>query len=231
MPTPVSTSERRDPVGLSECGRRSAWRRRRADPVSTSERRVPVGRRPPTSRREGQRGGPCPRRRGAARRRSRPCAAACTWRGARPANASRSAVSSSSGSASTMAWTRLPRSSSGSPITAHRTHGRVLLQRRLDLGRVDVRATGEDHVLHAVAEVEVAVLVEPAHVAERLPAALERPGLGADVAVGRPVGRVAHPHLALLAGRQRVAVGVGDHELAGDRPADRAAVLQPLGAR
>ena len=32
VPTRVSTSERRVPVGLSERGRRSAWRRRRADP-------------------------------------------------------------------------------------------------------------------------------------------------------------------------------------------------------
>ena len=81
---------------------------------------------------------------------------------------------------------------------AHRTHRRVLLQRGLDLGRVDVGATGEDHVLHPVAEVEVAVLVEPTHVAERLPPAIERAGLGADVAVRRSVGRccAATPHPA-----------------------------------
>ena len=73
----------------------------------------------------------------------------------------------------------------GKPDHADRSHGRVLLDRGLDLGRVDVRPAREDHVLHAVAEVQVAVVVEPAHVAERLPAAVERARLGADVVVRR----------------------------------------------
>ena len=107
-------------------------------------------------------------------------------------------------------------------------HRGVLLQRRLDLGRVDVGAPRQDHVLEPVAEVEVAVLVEVAAVAEGLPAPLPPAGLRAHVVVGGPVAPAAHPHLALGAGRHRIAGGVADHDLAAHRPPDRAAVLQPL---
>ena len=71
----------------------------------------------------------------------------------------------------------------------------------LDLPRVDVHAAGDDHVRDPVGEVEVALLVDPADVAERAPA----PGV---VGLGR-LRRVAvvleaagrlEPHLALLAG-------------------------------
>ena len=83
--------------------------------------------------------------------------------------------------------------------------------------------------MSAVAEVEEAVGVEPADVAERLPAALARAGLGADVAVaGRVARHGPQPHLALLARRHLVAVVVGDQHGALGRLADRAAVLEPL---
>ena len=96
-----------------------------------------------------------------------------------------------------------------------RAHVGVLLQRGLDLGGVDVGAAAQDHVGEPVAEVEEAVVVEPADVAERLPAALAGAGLGADVAVAGRVARGgAQPHLALLARRQLVAVVVGDEHAA-----------------
>ena len=45
-------------------------------------------------------------------------------------------------------------------------------QHRLDLGRVDVLATGDDHVLHAVLQEQVTLLVEDAEVARVEPAAV-----------------------------------------------------------
>ena len=82
-----------------------------------------------------------------------------------------------------------------------------------------------------VAEVEVAVGVEPADVAERLPAAGQGAGLGADVAVGRRARLAERSHtspsspaataLARRASQIITEPGAG-------RP-DRAAVLEPLG--
>ena len=45
---------------------------------------------------------------------------------------------------------------------------RVVEQDRLDLGRIDVHAAGHDHVGLAVAEEEVALLVDVADVADRV---------------------------------------------------------------
>src|SRR6185369_8775356 len=56
-------------------------------------------------------------------------------------------------------------------------HVRVIADRAFDLGRIDVLAAGDDHVLDAVVDVEVAVLVQVAGVAGAQPAvAAERPG-------------------------------------------------------
>jgi hypothetical protein len=49
----------------------------------------------------------------------------------------------------------------------------VRAQHRLDLGRVDVLAAGDDHVALAVDEVDVAVRVAPGHVADRAVVAAE----------------------------------------------------------
>src|SRR5712691_9531308 len=55
--------------------------------------------------------------------------------------------------------------------------GRMVGQRILDLGRVDVLAARDDHVLHPVGEEEIAVLVEKAGVARpEPPVGVERPG-------------------------------------------------------
>ena len=68
-----------------------------------------------------------------------------------------------------MACMRLPRSSSGRPTTrTTRTPGYASIAASTSAG-IDVRAAGQDHVAAPVAEVEVAVGVHPAHVAEALP--------------------------------------------------------------
>ena len=101
------------------------------------------------------RGGPC-RTRGA-RRRGRP-----------PSSPEPNAVGS------TTATIDSPQSGSGMPITADVGDAGMFEQRRLDLGRVDVGAAGDDHVLGAVGDEQVAVGVEVADVAEAEPLALER---------------------------------------------------------
>ena len=52
--------------------------------------------------------------------------------------------------------------------------GRMLVQHALDLGRIDVLATGDDHVLLAVVDVEIAVGVARADVAGVVPAVAQR---------------------------------------------------------
>ena len=83
-------------------------------------------------------------------------------------NARSASSSKVDGSACTMACTRLPRSSSGRPMTAQLSTDGMFLQRGLDLGRVDVGAAAQNHVADAIAEVEVAVGVDPAVVAQAI---------------------------------------------------------------
>ena len=88
----------------------------------------------------------------------------------------------------------------------------------LGLLRVDVHAAGDHHVGLAVGEVEVAVLVEVADVADRRPAALVAGGRGllGIVEVGE-VEAALGPDRAGLAWRQLVAVVVEDVGGAEDR--------------
>ena len=67
-----------------------------------------------------------------------------------------------------------PQRSSGAPTTAASDTDVVGRQRLLDLDRGDVLAAGDDHVLEAVAQLDVAVRVHDAEVAGVEPAALER---------------------------------------------------------
>ena len=53
-------------------------------------------------------------------------------------------------------------------------HGAVRIEHRLDLGRRDVLAAADDHVVLASGEEDVAVRVDPPHVARRQPAVLRR---------------------------------------------------------
>ncbi len=119
----------------------------------------------------------------------------------------------------------------GQPDDAARAHAGVLIERGLHLGRVHVGAAHQDHVVETVGQVEVAVLVQEAHVAERLPAV---PALraGADVAVGdRSVVGALQVDLTDLARREVAAFLVEDPDpAAADRPPDRAAVRQPFRA-
>ena len=84
-------------------------------------------------------------------------------RGDRPRAAS---DGSTPAAGSTTAFTSSPQSSWGMPNTATSPTAGCDSKRRLDLGRVDVHAAGDDHVDLAVAEVQVAVVVELAHVAD-----------------------------------------------------------------
>src|SRR5205085_7064158 len=52
----------------------------------------------------------------------------------------------------------------------HVAHVRMPRQHVLDLHRVDVLAAADDHVVHAAGHVELAVGVQPAHVAGEVPA-------------------------------------------------------------
>ena len=56
--------------------------------------------------------------------------------------------------------------------------------RGLDLGRIDVGAAAQDHVGEAVAEIEIAVGIEPADIAERFPAVGAALRLGAEIVIG-----------------------------------------------
>src|SRR5262249_3683373 len=103
---------------------------------------------------------------------------------------------------------------------------RMLVERALDLGRIDVLAAADDHVLHAVTDVEKAVDVEVADVAAAEPAvgveALRR-GVRA-VPVARGSARAAHADLATSAGfADRISRAVDQSPFREDRgPAARA---------
>ena len=81
------------------------------------------------------------------------------------------------GLSTTNALTASPHSSSGTPITAHSRTAGMAVDGLLDLGRVDVLAAGDDHVLGAVDD--------------------------EDVASASQVGEVAGPHPAVAQGRRR----------------------------
>src|SRR5581483_11137091 len=92
---------------------------------------------------------------------------------------------------------------------------RVLEQRGFDLGRIDVLATPDDHVLGPVGDRDEPVLVEAGDVAGAQPAAGQerlRRGLGL-VPVPLHDVRAAHPQLAGLADRQVVALLVDDADV------------------
>src|SRR4029450_3759426 len=106
----------------------------------------------------------------------------------------------------------------------------MLVERGLDLGRVHVAPADQNHVGLTVVQVEVAMLVLPSHVTERLPVARPRFRGGTDVAVrGRRVRPATHPDLADLAGRQLATVRGEAAELAHEDTSDRPGVLEPLG--
>ena len=73
---------------------------------------------------------------------------------------------STPGAGSTTAFTSSPQSSCGMPKTATSPTFGCVEQHALDLGRVDVDAARDDHVDLAVAEEQVAVVVEVADVAD-----------------------------------------------------------------
>ena len=121
-------------------------------------------------------------------------------------------------------------------LVGHADHGDfgdvgMVADRALDLGGIDVLAAGDDHVLDAVVDVEIAVLVEIAGVSSAQPVVLvQRSGGGLrQVPVAGHVGAGARRDLADFARRQFVAVGIEDRELnAGQGLAGGAHAVQPL---
>ena len=74
-------------------------------------------------------------------------------------------------------------------------------------GRVHIGAPDQNHVGAPVGEIEIAVRVEIADVAQRLPAALQRARFSADIAVRRRQIRISlHVNFADFAGRQLHAI-------------------------
>ena len=102
-------------------------------------------------------------------------------------------------------------------------HAGVGIERGLDLGRIDVLAARDDHVLEAVDDVEDADLVHVAEVAGVQPAIAQRlRGQLGLVPVAFHHQRPAHDDLAVLSWRQKAVLGVDDGQLAADqRPAYR----------
>ena len=108
---------------------------------------------------------------------------------------------------------------------------RVLVEHLLDLARIDVVTAADDHVLLAVDDEEVAVLVDLAHVAGVQPAVADRLG-GRVLALPVALHHVVAPDhdLADLALRDLVAVVVDDLHLdALDRSPDRAGLALAVG--
>ena len=73
---------------------------------------------------------------------------------------SSSSVAAAPGVSCTTAPTSSPSTSWGMPMTAASVDGRVLEQRGLDLGAVDVLAAADDHVLGPVDDVDEALVVD-----------------------------------------------------------------------
>ena len=110
-----------------------------------------------------------------------------------------------------------------------RPDSRVLHQGALHLRGIDVGTAHDQHVALAVGEVDVALVIDGAHVADRLPPLAHRPGVGADVAVRAGLAEApAHPDLADLARRERRTRGVEHLHLPDDGTPDGAGVAEPL---
>ena len=105
--------------------------------------------------------------------------------------------------------------------------------RGLDFRRIDIGAAAQDHVGEPVAEIEVALGIEPADVAERFPAVGAALGLGAEIMVGAAAAVIGQDiNFAGLAGGDLVAVFADDAQARGLADlADRAAVFEPFNAR
>jgi len=90
--------------------------------------------------------------------------------------------------------------------------------RGLDLRRINIGAAAQDHVGEPVAQIEIAIGVEPADVAERFPAVGTAFRLGAEIMIGA-AGAVDRQKIdfAGLAGRDIVAILADDPKRRGCR--------------
>ena len=114
--------------------------------------------------------------------------------------------------------TRRPRrpsrpSARPAPPRPRRRGPRVQPQRLLDLGRIDVLAAAHDHVLDAVGQVQVTVVIEKSAVAARVPAVDDRLGrLVRQPVVAQHHGRRPDPDLARLIAPEYAPVRATDLE-------------------
>ena len=111
-------------------------------------------------------------------------------------------------------------------------HVRMRGYRGLDLGRIDIGAAAQDHVGEPVAEIEVALGIEPADVAERFPAVGAALRLGAEIMVGAAGAVIGKEiDLAGFSRRDVIAVLADDPQAGGFADlSDRAFVRQPFDA-
>ena len=153
-----------------------------------------------------QSGGPCRRRRGSGSAHARRSAGSCSARAAR----ARCAQSSASRLVAVDLHDRVDAVAEvvvGQADHRARAHARVRVDRGFDLGGVDVRAAGQDHVGLRGRRGTGSRRRRASRCRRATPSRRARFGLGADVAVRRrrrPAG--ADVHLADLARRQLVAV-------------------------
>src|SRR4029450_12815365 len=102
----------------------------------------------------------------------------------------------------------------------HRALGHVgmAVDHVLHLGRVDVLAAGDDHVLHPVHDRDVTVVVDDGHVARAEPVTVHHlgGGLGAVPIPSHHV-RTGHDHLALLPRLHLAAVSAHTAHVGEDR--------------
>ncbi len=102
----------------------------------------------------------------------------------------------------------------GDAVHGRFVHRRVFVDRRFDLGGVDVLAAAQHHVLRSVADVDEALVVDAADVSRAQPTVDDRVGSGiGSVPVPADQHRPTEPDLAGLAGGQHIADRVGDSEV------------------
>src|ERR1035437_5889443 len=82
-----------------------------------------------------------------------------------------------------------------------------------------------------VGEIEIAVIVHPAHVAQGFPSVAPGAGFRPDIAVTLAGAfRLANTHRNDVAAGRSTAVGIADLYLPGNRPAGQTALCEPRGA-
>ena len=125
---------------------------------------------------------------------------ACSARCGRRSSASTSAsLMRAPACSTTTATTASPQRSSGRPTMQASSDRRAFQQNIFDLGRIDVLAAGNDHVVLARDHMQIALVVEVADVAGMVPAAAQAPRRSLPARSNSPAHiRPAHEDFAVL---------------------------------